>query len=204
MKLNVVSISSDKKSDLNSESGMFNEPYNVGLLHEVISSYRINGRSGNVAQLSRSDVRGGGAKPWRQKGTGRARAGTSNSPIWRGGGVTFASSKRNYQRKINKKVYRQALRIIFSELIRQDRLVIVDEIKVEPKTKKLLETMNHLNVKDVLFVTDDFERELTLAARNLVNTNVITVNEINPVILLQYEKICMTLKSINLLEGNLA
>ncbi len=203
MKLNVTSVTGEK-SDISLGTDVFNVAYNEALLHEVISSYRTNGRSGNSAQLSRSDVSGGGAKPWRQKGTGRARAGTSNSPIWRSGGVTFASSKTNYHKKINRKVYKLALRIIFSELIRKDRLLAIDEIKIAPKTKELLSVMNTLGLENVLFVTDKFEQELYLASRNLVKVNVITVDKINPLILLQYSKICVTAKTVQLLEESLS
>ncbi|NQY43032.1 MAG: 50S ribosomal protein L4 [Legionellales bacterium] len=204
MKLNIHSVSG-KKDSINLNADVFNTDYNEALVHEVISSYRTNGRSGNSAQLSRAEVKGGGAKPWRQKGTGRARAGTSSSPIWRSGGVTFASSKIDYSKKINRKVYKKSLQVIFSQLVRSDRLVIVDEIKVNaPKTKELINTMNALELTNVLFITENFDSEVALAARNLVNVDVVTLNQINPVNLLKFKKVCITVKAIQLLEERLS
>lgn len=191
MKINVVSPKG-KSSDITALPEVFSADYNEALLHEVVTSYRLNGRAGTSAQLSRSEVSGGGAKPWRQKGTGRARAGTSRSPIWRKGGVTFAAKNRDYHAKVNRKVYRQAMRVIFSELIRQDRLVVIDELQLEPRTKSALKLMQDLKLNNVLFITKEFNRNFSLAIRNLVNAAVISSTEINPVVMLQCDQVCIT------------
>lgn len=199
MKLNVGSLSG-KKSSVDALDAVFDHKYNEALLHEVVTSYRVNGRSGNSAQKNRSEVSGGGAKPWRQKGTGRARAGTSRSPIWRSGGVTFAAKKRDYERKINKKVYRTAMKVMLSELVRLERLVVVDEINIEPKTKSLVESMQKLGLEKTLFVTKEVNTNLSLAARNLPNNNVLVWNELNPIALLKCEKVCITVDALQAVE----
>jgi large subunit ribosomal protein L4 len=150
-------------------------------------------------------VRGGGAKPWRQKGTGRARSGTSRSPIWRGGGVNFAATPRNYAQKVNRKMYRGAVRSILSELVRQERLLVMDELNVTaPKTKELVAKLNKLNLDDVLLVTVAPDENLYLAARNLYGVDVRDVAEIDPVSLIAYEKVLMTEAAIKKIEEQLA
>lgn len=183
---------------------IFGVAFNEAVVHQVVVSYLAGGRSGNSAQKTRSEVRGGGRKPWRQKGTGRARAGTIRSPLWRGGGVTFAAERSDYTQKVNKKVYRLALRSIFSELLRQERLRIVDSADInqaEAKTKLLLKKLNEMKMGDnVLIIADDINTSLFLAARNLPKVKVINVEAINPVDLIGYEKVLLTLPAIKAIE----
>ena len=149
-------------------------------------------RAGTKAQKNRAAVSGGGAKPWRQKGTGRARAGTIRSPLWRKGGVTFAARPRDYSQKLNKKMYRVAMRSIFSELVRQDRLSVLEDLSIAaPKTKLLAEKLNGHGLKDVLIIVSDVNTDLLLASRNLPFVNVIRVADINPVILLRHNTVCV-------------
>ncbi|MDF1761690.1 MAG: 50S ribosomal protein L4 [Coxiellaceae bacterium] len=181
--------------------------FNEGLVHQVVTSYMATGRAGTKAQKTRSDVSGGGAKPWRQKGTGRARAGTSRSPIWRSGGVTFAARPRDYSQKINKKMYRKAMASIVSELIRQDRLVLVNELSItEAKTKQVVGLIDglKLDVKSVLLVTAAQDDNLVLAARNIPFVDVYSVNQLDPVALIGFDKVVMTVDSVKLLEEKLA
>jgi large subunit ribosomal protein L4 len=159
-------------------------------------------RSGTRGTKSRSDVRGGGAKPWRQKGTGRARAGTSNSPIWRGGGMTFALKPQSHGQKVNKKMYRGAMTAILSELVRQDRLVVVDGLQVDaPKTKELAEKLTALGVDDVLIVVTELDENLALASRNIPKVGICEVSAIDPVILVGSEKVLMTVDAVKQVEG---
>jgi large subunit ribosomal protein L4 len=179
----------------------FNEP----LIHQVITAYRAAGRSGSKRQKNRSDARGGGAKPWAQKGTGRARAGTSRSPIWVGGGRTFAARPRDYSQKVNRKMYRAALRSMLSELIRQDALVVIDSIGVSaPKTKELISKLTELKLDNVLILVDQYDKDLCLAARNLRNVDVLDLREVNPVSLLRFEKVLVTSKALKGLEEQLS
>jgi large subunit ribosomal protein L4 len=181
--------------------------FNEGLVHQVVTSYMAGGRAGTKAQKTRSEVRGGGIKPWRQKGTGRARAGTSSSPIWRKGGVTFAAKPRNYEQKVNRKMYRAALRSIMSELVRQERLILVESLSVaEMKTKLVAELVTNLGVsgESLLLVTPAQDDTLYMAARNLPNVDVYSVSQLDPVSLVSFEKIVMTVDSVKLLEERLA
>jgi large subunit ribosomal protein L4 len=181
--------------------------FNEGLVHQVVTSYMAGGRAGTKAQKTRSEVRGGGIKPWRQKGTGRARAGTSSSPIWRKGGVTFAAKPRNYEHKVNRKMYRAALRSIMSELVRQERLILVESLSVaEMKTKLVAELVTNLGVsgESLLLVTPAQDDTLYMAARNLPNVDVYSVSQLDPVSLVSFEKIVMTVDSVKLLEERLA
>lgn len=181
--------------------------FNEGLVHQVVTSYMAGGRAGTKAQKTRSEVRGGGIKPWRQKGTGRARAGTSSSPIWRKGGVTFAAKPRNYEQKVNRKMYRAALRSIMSELVRQERLILVESLNVaEMKTKLVAEMVANLGVsgESLLLVTPAQDDTLYMAARNLPNVDVYSVSQLDPVSLVSFEKIVMTVDSVKLLEERLA
>ncbi|MEM8984000.1 MAG: 50S ribosomal protein L4 [Pseudomonadota bacterium] len=182
----------------------FGVDYNEALVHQVVTAYLAGARQGTKAQKTRSDVRGGGAKPWRQKGTGRARAGTIRSPIWVGGGRAFAARPRDYTQKVNKKMYRAALRSVLSELLRQDRLVIVDELKLEaPKTKLLASKLTDLELDNVLIVNDAFDETLFLAARNLANVGIIGVSDVDPVTLIRFEKVLMTVGALKTLEERL-
>ncbi len=179
----------------------FNEP----LIHQVVTAYLAGGRAGTKAQKNRSAVRGGGAKPWQQKGTGRARAGTIRSPIWVGGGRTFAAAPRDHSQKVNKKMYRAALRSVMSELVRQDRLVIVDELALEaPKTRLLASKLKELDLDNVLILNEAFDEKVFLAARNLPNVGVCDAGSIDPVVLIRFEKVLITLPALKLLEGRLS
>lgn len=184
---------------------VFGADFNEALIHQVVTAYMAGGRSGTKAQKSRSDVSGGGAKPWRQKGMGRARAGTSRSPIWRSGGVTFAARPRDYSQKVNRKMYRGAVCSILSELVRQERLVVVDAFSIEaPKTKELVGKLNDLGMKEALIVTAQPDENLYLAARNIYDVDVRDVNEIDPVSLVGFEKVLITAEAIKTLEERLA
>jgi large subunit ribosomal protein L4 len=175
----------------------FNEP----LIHQVVTAYRAAGRSGTKRQKNRSDVRGGGAKPWAQKGTGRARAGTSRSPIWVGGGRAFAARPRDYTQKVNRKMYRAAMRSMLSELIRQDSLVVIDSIEMSaPKTQDLAAKLAELKLDNVLILVDKYETNLCLSARNLPLVDVLDLREINPVSLLRYSRVLATKAAIKGLE----
>ncbi len=179
--------------------------FNEALIHQVVTAHLAGARSGTKAQKNRAAVSGGGAKPWRQKGTGRARAGTIRSPIWRGGGVTFAASPRDYSQKVNKKMYRAAMRSILSELVRKERLVVVDKFAVDaPKTKQLNEKLKTLGATNVLIITDAVDENLYLASRNLMNVEAITSKQIDPVRLVGYEKVIMTVAAVKAIEEALA
>tara|TARA_B100001758_G_C18409030_1_gene614262 strand:- start:1126 stop:1734 length:609 start_codon:yes stop_codon:yes gene_type:complete len=168
----------------------FNVDYKKTLVHQVITSYFSNGRDNLSSQKNRSDVRGGGKKPWRQKGTGRARAGTTRGPIWRGGGVTFASGKRNYSEKINKKMFKVAMRSIMSELIRLKRVIAIDKINLkEVKTKEVNKILNKYNLDSVLIVTNSIDEKLFLSARNIKNVGIATVDYLDPPLMLSFKNI---------------
>ena len=179
----------------------FNEP----LIHQVVTAYLAGSRAGTKAQKNRSAVRGGGAKPWAQKGTGRARAGTSRSPIWVGGGRTFAAQPRNFDQKVNKKMYRAAIRSVLSELIRQDRMVVVNELVLEaPKTKLLATKLKEYNLDNVLILNEAFDEKVFLAARNLPNVGICDVASMDPVVLIRFEKILVTVPALKLIEERLS
>ena len=180
---------------------VFGRAYSEALIHQVITSYLAKARQGTHAQKNRSAVSGGGKKPWRQKGGGRARAGTIRSPIWRKGGVTFASQTQDYSKKVNKKMYRAALCSILSELIRQNRLIIIDLFVVDsPKTKELANKLKNLNLLDVLIISNNIDENLYLASRNLPNIYVSDVAGIDPVSLLNYDKILVTEAAVKQIE----
>lgn len=182
----------------------FGKEFNEALVHQVVTAYLAGARAGTKAQKSRSEVSGGGKKPWRQKGTGRARAGSIRSPIWRGGGKAHAGQPQNWEQKVNRKMYRGALRCILSELVRQERLVLVEEITVSaPKTKELLGKLNGLGVSNVLIVTDAVDENLYLAARNLPHVDVIDTAAIDPVSLIGFEKVIMSVPAAKKLEVEL-
>lgn len=184
---------------------VFGVEYKPGLVHQVVTAYLAGSRSGTRAQKNRAAVRGGGAKPFRQKGTGRARAGTSRSPIWRSGGVTFAAQPRDYSQKVNRKMYRGAVRSILSELARQERLMLLPELKLDaPKTKVLAQKLGDLGVSDVLIVTESFDEALFLAARNLPNVDVMTASEVDPVSMVAFDNLIVTEGAVRKLEERLA
>jgi len=183
----------------------FGREYNEALIHQVVTSYLAGGRQGTRAQKTRSEVSGGGKKPWRQKGTGRARAGTIRSPIWVGGGKAFAAKPQDHSQKVNKKMYRAALQSIVSELVRQERLVVVNEVACEkPKTKELLGKLTELNLDNVLIVSENVEQNLYLASRNLVGVEVLDVAGIDPVSLIAHEKVLVTVPALKKIEEALS
>lgn len=179
----------------------FGREFNESLVHQVVTAYLAGGRQGTKAQKSRSEVAGGGAKPWRQKGTGRARAGTNSSPIWRSGGVTFAAKPRSFEQKVNKKMYRAAMQSILSELVRQERLIVADSFDVDShKTKAFVAKLNELELSNVLIVADDINENLYLAARNVPHVGVTEAAAIDPVSLIAYEKVLVTVEALKKLE----
>ena len=183
----------------------FGVDFNEALVHQVVTAYLAGGRAGTKAQKNRAAVRGGGAKPWRQKGTGRARAGTNRSPIWVGGGRTFAAKPRNHEQKVNKKMYRAALRSVMSELVRQDRLIVVNDLALEaPKTKLLATKLKELDLGSVLIVNEAFEEKIFLAARNLATVGNCDAASIDPVVLMRFEKVLITLPALKLIEERLS
>ena len=200
MDLNVQGGASIQVSD-----AVFAADYKEALIHQVVTAYMNAARSGTKAQKNRSAVSGGGAKPWRQKGTGRARAGTIRSPIFRAGGVTFAAQPRNYEQKVNRKMYRGALRSILSELVRQDRLVVVESFSVDaPKTKQLVSKLNDMGISEALIVTEEMDENLLLASRNLYHVDARAVQEIDPVSLIGFDKVIITSGALKALEEKLA
>lgn len=200
MDINVQGGASVSVSD-----AVFGADYKESLIHQVVVAYMNAARSGTAKQKTRSEVRGGGIKPWRQKGTGRARAGTIRSPIFRTGGVTFAARPRNYEQKVNRKMYKGALRSILSELVRQDRLLVVETFAVDaPKTKALVAKLDELGVSEALIVTEQFDENLLLASRNLYHVGAISAAEVGPVALIGYDKVIMTSGALKVLEEKLA
>ena len=183
----------------------FGGEFNETLVHQAVVAYMAGGRQGTRAQKTRAEVTGGGKKPWRQKGTGRARSGSSVGPIWRGGGVTFAAKPQDHSQKLNKKMYRAALRSILSELVRLDRLVVVEDFAVEaPKTKALLGKLNGMGLSDVLIVTEAVDQNLYLAARNLPHVDVRDVQGTDPVSLIAFDKVLVTVSAVKKFEELLA
>ena len=183
----------------------FGAAFNPSLVHQVVTAYLAGARAGTKAQKTRSEVSGGGSKPWRQKGTGRARAGTIRSPIWRGGGITFAARPRSYVQKVNRKMYRAALRAICSELARQERLVVVDEFDLEaPKTARLAARLKGLGLGETLIVVDAPSDNLLLAARNIPGVDVRDVANVDPVGLVAFEHVLVSVAALKKLEEQLA
>lgn len=200
MNLNIASGGTVSVSEV-----AFGKEFNEPLVHQVVTAYLAAGRQGSKAQKTRSEVRGGGKKPWRQKGTGRARAGTIRSPLWRSGGVTFAAKPRDFEQKVNRKMYRGAMRCILSELVRQDRLVVVQDISVtEPKTKLLLATLKALGLDNALIVAGEVSENLYLSARNLPKIGIVDVQAVDPVSLIAYEKVVVTVDALKKIEESLA
>ena len=182
----------------------FAREYNEALVHQVVVAYTNAARLGTRAQKNRSDVSGGGKKPWRQKGTGRARAGSIRSPLWRSGGVTFAARPQDHSQKVNKKMYRAALQSIFSELVRQDRLVVVNDFSVDqPKTKALVAKLKAMDLSDVLIIKKEVDADLFLAARNIYKVDVRDVKGIDPVSLIRFDKVLITADAVKEVEESL-
>ncbi len=189
------------KKTVDLSEAIFTADFNEDLVHQAVTSYLAGGRSGTRAQKTRAEVRGGGKKPWRQKGTGRARSGTIRSPIWRSGGVTFAARPHDFSKKLNKKMYRAAMRSIFSELARNERLMVIDDFRMEtPKTKELSAKLAALGVDKVLLITHDLNEALFLSARNLFKVGICEVGYIDPVSLVRFDKVLMTVSAIEKLE----
>jgi large subunit ribosomal protein L4 len=193
------------KSSVDVSDDTFAVSFNEALVHQVVTAHRADARSGSKRQKNRSDVRGGGAKPWRQKGTGRARAGTTRGPIWVGGGRAFAARPRDYSQKVNRKMYRAAMRSILSELIREERLLVVEDlILAQPKTRDLVARLQELNLDRVLLLVAEYETNICLAARNLHNVDILDLREVNPVSLVRFPKVLATAAAIRGLEERLA
>lgn len=179
----------------------FGREFNEALVHQIVTAYMAGARQGTKAQKTRAEVSGGGIKPWRQKGTGRARSGTSNSPIWRSGGVTFAAKPRSFEQKVNKKMYRAAMQAILSELVRQDRLIVADSFAVDShKTKEFVAKLKELELNNVLIVSDEIEEKLYLAARNVPHVGLTEATSIDPVSLIAFDKVLVTVPALKQLE----
>ena len=199
MNLNTVSGSAVELSEV-----AFGREFNEALVHQVVTAYLAGGRQGSKAQKSRADVSGGGKKPFRQKGTSRARAGSIRSPIWVGGGKTFAARPQDWSQKVNRKMYRGAMQCILAELVRQDRLVLVEEFAVAaPKTKELLAKLNDLNATRALIVTESVDENLYLAARNIPHVDVVDAAAIDPVSLIAFDKVVMSVAAAKKIEVEL-
>ena len=195
----------NEQSGLQVSEAVFGQDYNETLVHQLVTRYLAGARQGTKAQKTRSDVSGGGIKPWRQKGTGRARSGTARSPIWRTGGVTFAARPRNYDQKLNKKMFRVGIRSILSELLRQDRLVISAEVlAISPKTKALKAQLNAVEAKRTLIVVNEVDMNLALASRNIPYVEVVEAANLNPVLLVAADKVIVTPSALQQLEERLA
>ena len=200
MELKIVSPAG-AAGTLNVSEVAFGREFNQDLVHQAVVAYMAGSRQGTKAQLTRAEVRGGGKKPWRQKGTGRARAGTIRSPIWRGGGATFAAKPRDHNQKLNKKMYRAALQCILSELNRQDRLVVVQDFDIDaPKTKSLVQKLAQYNLSEALIVTEEMSENLFLASRNLYKVGVSDVQGVDPVSLIGFDKVIMTVSALKKFE----
>ncbi|MFC3117228.1 50S ribosomal protein L4 [Cellvibrio fontiphilus] len=200
MELNIVSPGGAQGTVSVSEVA-FGREFNQDLVHQAVVAYMAGARQGTKAQKTRAEVSGGGKKPWRQKGTGRARAGTIRSPIWRGGGATFAAKPRNFEQKLNKKMYRAALQCILSELNRQNRLVVVESFDVDaPKTKALVQKLAQFDLTDALIVTEEMSENLFLASRNLYKVGVIDVQGVDPVSLIGFDKVVVTVPALKKFE----
>ena len=183
----------------------FGREFNEALVHQVVTAYLAGARQGTRAQKTRAEVSGGGIKPWRQKGTGRARAGSIRSPIWRGGGRAFAAKPQDWSQKVNRKMYRGAMQCILAELIRQERLILVEELSVSgPKTKELIAKLGELNASRALIVTKEVDENLYLAARNIPHVNVLGTSEVDPVSLIAFDKVIMTVEAAKQFEEALA
>lgn len=206
MELNLHAAGGSKAEAVTVSDAVFGSAFNEALVHQVVTAYLAGSRQGTVAQKTRSEVAGGGAKPWRQKGTGRARAGTIRSPLWRGGGVTFAARPHSYEQKVNRKMYRGALRAILSELVRQERLVVVEQFAIdEPKTKLLANKLRELGLSgSVMVIAEELDEKLYLAARNLVGIDVRDVAALDPASLVAFDKVVVNVTAVKKIEEQLA
>ena len=201
MELNVVKPGKKKPGTVEVSEATFARDYNEALIHQVVTAFLAGARQGTRAQKNRSAVAGGGKKPWRQKGTGRARAGTIRSPIWRSGGVTFAATPQDHSHKVNKKMYRSAMRSILSELARSERLIVVESMSLDqPKTKLLVEELKGFGLENVLIVASEVDQNLYLASRNLHKVDVRDVEGVDPVSLIAYDKVMVTVDAVKKFE----
>lgn len=190
-----------RKQGIEVSETAFDRPFSEPLVHQIVTAYMAGGRSGTKAHKNRSRVTGGGAKPWRQKGTGRARAGSVRSPLWRGGAKSFAAVPRSYEQKVNKKQYRAAMRAILSELNRQERLIVVEDLGIEqPKTRDMAAKLSELGVDGGLLVTAEFDVNLALAARNIPHVAVTDLAELDPVSLVGSEKVVVTVPAVERIQ----
>jgi len=194
----------DGGGELQVSDAAFGQQFNEALVHQIITAYRNAGRAGTKAQKSRAEVRGGGKKPWSQKGTGQARAGSSRSPIWVGGGRTFAAKPRSFEQKVNRKMYRGAIRAMLSELARTDRLLVVESIDLEaPKTRLLANQLKQWGIEKALIIVEATDETLFLAARNLAHVEVLDVPAINPLALAAHDKVLVTRGAVKMIEERL-
>jgi large subunit ribosomal protein L4 len=204
MKLKLVN-GAGSKAEVQVSDAAFGREYNEALVHQVVTAYMAAGRAGTKAQKTRAEVRGGGIKPWRQKGTGQARAGSIRSPLWIGGGRTFAARPRDFSQKVNRKMYRGAMRAILSELIRQERLLVTPAMELDaPKTKLLAQKLKSLALPNVLIVIEAFDEKLHLAARNLPHVDVVPAAAVDPLSLARHQKVLVTVGALKMLEERLA
>lgn len=204
MKVKVLNLKTKKSTSKDFSDKVFAREYNESLVHQITTSYMAGARSGSKAQKNRSAVSGGGKKPWKQKGTGRARAGTSRGPIWTGGGVTFAAKPRDYSKKVNKKMYKGAISCILSELLRSKRLQVIDDFNItKANTKGIIRLIKSLNIDDVLLMPEELDENLYLSSRNLYNVGVCDTNSINPVSLICYKNVVATESAIRKVEATL-
>lgn len=206
MELNLTTATGrESKKSVELSDATFGAEFNEGLVHQVVTAYMAGARAGTKAQKNRAAVSGGGAKPWRQKGTGRARAGTIRSPLWRSGGMAFPAQPRDFSQKVNKKMYRRALQSIMAELIRQDRLLVVEQFGVDaPKTKQLAEKLKGMGLDNALIVHHEVDDNLFLSARNLANVDVRQADRVDPVSLVGFEKVLITVPAVKKIEEMLA
>lgn len=203
MTVELAVLNSDGKqaSKLEVSETTFGVDFNEPLVHQVVTAYLAGARSGTRAQKNRAAVRGGGSKPWRQKGTGRARAGTVRSPLWRGGGKIFPAANHDFSQKVNRKMYRAGLRSILSEMNRQSRVTVCDDVMVaEPRTRSLVQVLKSLGAEDAVIVTHVYDQNVWLAARNLHRVNVCEVRELDPVVLVGHENVVMTADAVKQIE----
>ena len=202
MKIDLINQENSTVKSIDISDSVFKAEINEGLIHELVTAYRSNGRSATKGQKNRSRVSGGGAKPWRQKGTGRARAGTTRGPLWVGGGMAFATVDRNYNKKINKKAYKKAMQSIFSVITKEKRIIAIDSIKIDsPKTKLGIEVLNSLEIDNALIIVSQLESNLDLSLRNIPQITVIDVENVDPISLLSHETIVIDQEALNKLEG---
>jgi len=204
MKIELISQDKKKIKNIELSSSIFETPVNETLIHQVVTSYLTNARAGTKSQKNRSAASGGGAKPWRQKGTGRARAGTIRSPLWVGGGKAFAAKNKTYHKKINKKAFKSALKSIFSALAKENRLIVIDKITIEePKTKFMIRLLEKLELESVLILLKEVDINIKLASRNIPNVEVISLDQMNPVNLIRFDYVLLDSKVLADIESKL-